>query len=73
MNYKELDRKARELKKKYKAIQIFCKDRKVTNEKSFELNEYEKKIYNQYLFYDHLKKTISKGGDHMACGGKKKK
>ena len=73
MNYKELDRKARELKKKYKAILIFCKDKLVTNKKSFELNEYEQKLYKQYLFYDRLKKAISKGGDNMACGGKKKK
>lgn len=68
MNYRKLDKKARELHKKYKSLQIFLKDQNVANfkEKTLKLNEYEKKLYHQFLFYNGMKKAISmqqKGGE----------
>lgn len=68
MNYRELDKKARELHMKYKSLQIFLKDAHVCKdkEKTIQLNEYEKKTYNQFLFYNGMKKAVSmqqKGGD----------
>ena len=60
MNYRTIDEKARELHKKYKAIQSICKNHEVDKDKSYELNQYEKQIYNQYLFYSNLKKHIGK-------------
>lgn len=45
MNYRELDKKSKELHLKYKSLQTFLKDAHVCNdkEKTLELNEYEKK------------------------------
>ena len=45
MNYRELDRRSRELHDKYKNLQIFLKDAHVCKdkEKTLQLNEYEKK------------------------------
>lgn len=68
MNYRELDKKSKELHLKYKSLQIFLKDQNVANfkEKTLKLNEYEKKLYHQFLFYNGMKKALSKitkGGD----------
>ena len=68
MNYRELDKKSKELHEKYKSLQIFLKDAHVSKdkEKTMQLNEYEKKNYNQFLFYNGMKKALSKitkGGD----------
>lgn len=68
MNYKELDKKSKELHLKYKSLQTFLKDAHVCKdkEKTMQLNEYEKKTYNQFLFYNGMKKALSKisrGGD----------
>lgn len=62
MNYRELDKKARELHTKYKSLQTFLKDQNLVNdkEKTLKLNEYEKKTYNQFLFYNGMKKALSK-------------
>lgn len=75
MKYRELDEKARELHLKYKSMQIFLKDHNLPCDKTISLNNYEKELYNKYLFYNNLKKAVSRqGGDDMACGkGKKKK
>lgn len=68
MNYRQMDKKARELHTKYKSLQIFLKDPDICKdkEKTLKLNEYEKHLYNQYLFYNGMKKAISmqqKGGE----------
>ena len=66
MNYSQMDKKARELHTKYKALQVLLKDKQVNQDTSYKLNEYEKKLYNQYLFYNGMKKAISmqqKGGE----------
>ena len=66
MNYRQMDKKARELHEKYKALQVLLKDKQVNQDVSYKLNEYEKKLYNQYLFYNGIKKAISmtnKGGE----------
>jgi len=68
MNYRELDKRSKELHEKYKSLQIFLKDAHVSKdkEKTLQLNEYEKKTYNQFLFYNGMKKAlskISKGGE----------
>lgn len=66
MNYRQMDKRARELHTKYKALQCVLKDGNVNHEVSYKLNEYEKKLYNQYLFYNGMKKAISmskKAGD----------
>ncbi len=68
MDYKELDKKSKELHLKYKSLQTFLKDAHVCKdkEKTMQLNEYEKKTYNQFLFYNGMKKALSKitkGGD----------
>lgn len=68
MHYRQTDKKARELHTKYKSLQTFLKDAHVCKdkEKTLELNEYEKKTYNQFLFYNGMKKALSKinkGGD----------
>lgn len=68
MNYRELDKRSKELHEKYKSLQIFLKDAHVSKdkEKTLQLNEYEKKTYNQFLFYNGMKKALSKitkGGD----------
>ena len=64
MKYNKLDKKAKDLHRKYKELQVFLKDKNIPSDKSFELMEYEKKLYNQYLFYNGLKKSIqSKEGD----------
>lgn len=68
MNYRELDKRSKELHEKYKSLQIFLKDVHVSKdkEKTLQLNEYEKKTYNQFLFYNGMKKALSKitkGGD----------
>lgn len=68
MNYKELDKKSKELHLKYKSLQTFLKDAHVCKdkEKTLKLNEYEKKLYHQFLFYNGMKKAVSmqnKGGD----------
>lgn len=77
MNYRKFDKKARELHTKYKALQCILKDGNVDHNVSYKLNEYEKELYNKYLFYNGMKKAISvsnKEGEVMACGkGKKKK
>ena len=58
MKYINLDRKAKELKRKYKELQIICKDKKLQGEKSIQLNEYEKELFNKYVFFDELKKRV---------------
>ena len=66
MNYRQMDKKARDLHEKYKALQVLLKDKQVNQDVSYKLNEYEKKLYNQYLFYNGMKKAISmtnKGGE----------
>ena len=68
MNYREIDKKSKELHLKYKSLQTFLKDAHVCKdkEKTMQLNEYEKKTYNQFLFYNGMKKALSKitkGGD----------
>ena len=66
MNYREMDKKARELHTKYKALQCILKDGNVDHNVSYKLNDYEKKLYNQYLFYSGMKKALSmqqKGGE----------
>ena len=68
MNYRELDKRSKELHLKYKSLQTFLKDAHVCKdkEKTLQLNEYEKKTYNQFLFYNGMKKAlskISKGGE----------
>lgn len=62
MNYRDLDRRSKELHDKYKSLQIFLKDAHVCKdkEKTLQLNEYEKKMYNQFLFYNGMKKALSK-------------
>lgn len=62
MNYRELDRRSKELHDKYKSLQTFLKDAHVCKdkEKTMQLNEYEKKTYNQFLFYNGMKKALSK-------------
>ena len=66
MNYRQVDKKARELHTRYKALQCVLKDGNVNHNISYKLNEEEKKIFNQYLFYNGMKKAISmqqKGGE----------
>lgn len=68
MNYRELDKRSKELHLKYKSLQTFLKDARLykDKEKTLKLNEYEKKTYNQFLFYNGMKKALSKitkGGD----------
>lgn len=66
MNYRQIDKKARELHTRYKTLQCVLKDNKVDHNISYKLNEEEKKIFNQYLFYNGMKKVISmqqKGGE----------
>lgn len=66
MNYRQVDKKARELHTKYKLLQGVLKDNRVDHNISYKLNEEEKKIFNQYLFYNGMKKAISmqqKGGE----------
>ena len=68
MNYRQMDKKARELHTKYKSLQILLKDPDICKdkEKTLKLNDYEKHLYNQYLFYSGMKRAVSmqqKGGE----------
>lgn len=66
MNYREMDKKARELHAKYKALQCVLKDGNVHHSISYKLNDEGKKLYNKYLFYNGMKKAVSmikKDGD----------
>lgn len=64
MKYIELDRKARELQKKYKSIQIINKSGFIKPSVSFKNNKDELKLYKQFLFIQGLKRELfKKGGD----------
>ena len=64
MKYIELDRKARELQKKYKSIQIINKSGFIKPSVSFRNNKDELKLYKQFLFIQGFKRELfKKGGD----------
>lgn len=60
MKYIELDRKARELQKKYKSIQIINKAGFIKPSVSFRNNKDEVKLYKQFLFIQGLKNHLFK-------------
>ena len=60
MKYRDLDKKTRELKIKYKSLQDILKNDNIKSDISMKLCEYEKETFKKYLFYNNLKKEISK-------------
>ena len=59
----ELDRKARDIQKRYKGLQIMNKASYIKPKVSFYNNAEEVKLYKKYLFYKGIKKAFRKVDD----------
>lgn len=60
INEYQLFKRIRELKAKYKAMQIVLKKANIPKHISYKGNEEEKNLYNQYLFYNGIRSTIKR-------------
>ena len=60
INEYELFQKIRELKFKYKAMQLALKKGNIPKPVSIKGMEEEKNLYNQFLFYNGIRSTIKR-------------